>query len=83
MPAALRYKNVRYLLLKAKRMALTNAEFVELQQLRKAALSGRSVEFLLRVQKGLIRHIGLSNVTTAQIAEAQPEHPLSIIFTRI
>ena len=31
------YKNVRYLLLKAKRMAVTNAEFVELQQIRKAA----------------------------------------------
>ena len=31
------YKNVRYLLLKAKRMAVTNAEFVELQQVRKAA----------------------------------------------
>ena len=31
------YKNVRYLLLKAKRMAVTNAEFVELQQGRKAA----------------------------------------------
>src|SRR5580704_17904173 len=31
------YKNLRYLLLKAKRMAVTNAEFVELQQLRKAA----------------------------------------------
>ncbi len=31
------YKNVRYLLLKAKRMAVTNAEFVELQQARKAA----------------------------------------------
>jgi hypothetical protein len=31
------YKNVRYLLLKAKRMAVTNAEFVKLQQLRKAA----------------------------------------------
>jgi transposase len=31
------YKNVRYLLLKAKRMAVTNAKFVELQQTRKAA----------------------------------------------
>ena len=31
------YKNVRYLLLKAKRMAVANAEFVELQQVRKAA----------------------------------------------
>ena len=31
------YKNVRYLLLKAKRMAVTNAEFVELQQIKKAA----------------------------------------------
>jgi hypothetical protein len=31
------YKNVRYLLLKAKRMAVTNAEFVELLQIRKAA----------------------------------------------
>jgi transposase len=31
------YNNVRYLLLKAKRMAVTNAEFVELQQIRKAA----------------------------------------------
>ena len=31
------YKNVRYLLLKAKRMAVTNAEFVELQQVRRAA----------------------------------------------
>ena len=31
------YKNVRYLLLKAKRMAVTNAEFVELQQVTKAA----------------------------------------------
>src|SRR5579863_538904 len=31
------YKNARYLLLKAKRMAVTNAEFVELQQARKAA----------------------------------------------
>jgi transposase len=31
------YKNVRYLLLKAKRMAVTNAQFVELQQVRKAA----------------------------------------------
>jgi transposase len=31
------YKNVRYLLLKAKRMVVTNAEFVELQQIRKAA----------------------------------------------
>jgi transposase len=31
------YKNVRYLLLKAKRMAVTNAEFVEFQQVRKAA----------------------------------------------
>lgn len=31
------YKNTRYLLLKAKRMAVTNAEFVELQEVRKAA----------------------------------------------
>ncbi len=31
------YQNVRYLLLKAKRMAVTNAEFVELQRGRKAA----------------------------------------------
>jgi transposase len=31
------YKNVRYLLLKAKRMAVTNAEFVEFQQVKKAA----------------------------------------------
>ena len=31
------YKNVRYLLLKARRMAVTNAEFVEFQQVRKAA----------------------------------------------
>ncbi len=31
------YKNVRYLLLKAKRMAVSNAEFVEFQQVRKAA----------------------------------------------
>jgi transposase len=31
------YKNVRYLLLKAKRMVVTNAEFLELQQIRKAA----------------------------------------------
>ena len=31
------YKNIRYLLLKAKRMAVTNAEFVEFQQVRKAA----------------------------------------------
>src|ERR1700730_17423414 len=31
------YKNVRYLLLKAKRMAVTNAEFVDFQQGRKAA----------------------------------------------
>jgi transposase len=31
------YKNVRYLLLKAKRMAVTNAQFVELQRVRKAA----------------------------------------------
>jgi transposase len=31
------YKNVRYLLLKAKRMAVTNAKFVEFQQVRKAA----------------------------------------------
>ena len=31
------YKNVRYLLLKAKRMAVTNAEFVEFQQAKKAA----------------------------------------------
>ncbi len=31
------YKNVRYLLLKAKRMAVTNAQFVELQQIKKAA----------------------------------------------
>lgn len=31
------YKNVRYLLLKAKRVAVTNAEFVKLQQVRKAA----------------------------------------------
>ena len=31
------YKNIRYLLLKAKRMAVANAEFVELQQVRKAA----------------------------------------------
>jgi transposase len=30
------YKNTRYLLLKAKRMAVTNAQFVELQQVRKA-----------------------------------------------
>lgn len=30
-------KNVRYLLLKAKRMAVTNAELVELQQIRTAA----------------------------------------------
>jgi hypothetical protein len=31
------YKNIRYLLLKAKRMAVTNAEFVEFQQAKKAA----------------------------------------------
>ncbi len=31
------YKNVLYLLLKAKRMAVTNAQYVELQQVRKAA----------------------------------------------
>ena len=31
------YKNVRYLLLKAKRMAVINAEFVEFQQAKKAA----------------------------------------------
>jgi transposase len=31
------YKNVRYLLLKAKRMAVTNAQFVELQHVKKAA----------------------------------------------
>jgi transposase len=31
------YKNVRYLLLNAKRMAVTNAEFVEFQKVRKAA----------------------------------------------
>ena len=31
------YKNVRYLLLKAKRMAVTNLQFVELQRVRKAA----------------------------------------------
>jgi hypothetical protein len=31
------YKNFRYLLPKAKRMAVTIAEFVELQQVRKAA----------------------------------------------
>ncbi|HME08369.1 MAG TPA: transposase [Bryobacteraceae bacterium] len=31
------YKNVRYVLLKAKRMAITNLQFVELQQVRKAA----------------------------------------------
>lgn len=31
------YKNLRYLLLKSKRMAVTNAEFVELQEIRKAA----------------------------------------------
>lgn len=31
------YKNVRYLLLKAKRMAVTNAQFIELQQIKKAA----------------------------------------------
>jgi hypothetical protein len=31
------YKNIRYLPLKAKRMAVTNAESVELQPVRKAA----------------------------------------------
>jgi len=31
------YKNVRYLLRKTKRMAVTNAEYIELQQVRKAA----------------------------------------------
>ena len=31
------YRNVRYLLLKAKRMAVTNLQFVELQQVKKAA----------------------------------------------
>lgn len=31
------YKNVRYLLLKAKRMAVTNLQFVELQQVKKVA----------------------------------------------
>ena len=31
------YKNVRYLLLKAKRMAVTNAQFVEFQQVKKVA----------------------------------------------
>jgi hypothetical protein len=31
-------KNVRYLLLKAKRMAVTNAELVELQQIRKGGI---------------------------------------------
>ena len=31
------YKNVRYLLLKAKRMAVTNLQFVELERVRKAA----------------------------------------------
>jgi hypothetical protein len=31
------YKNVRYLLLKAKRMAVINAEFIELQQVKKPA----------------------------------------------
>ena len=31
------YKNLRYLLLKAKRIAVTNLQFVELQQVRKAA----------------------------------------------
>ena len=31
------YKNLRYLLLKAKRMAVTNLQFVELQQVKKAA----------------------------------------------
>jgi hypothetical protein len=31
------YKNVRYLLLKAKRMAVNNLQFVELQQVKKAA----------------------------------------------
>jgi len=31
------YKNMRYLLLKAKRMAVTNTEYVAFQKLRKAA----------------------------------------------
>ena len=31
------YQNIRYLLLKAKRMAVTNTEYVALQKLRKAA----------------------------------------------
>jgi len=31
------YKNMRYLLLKAKRMAATNTEYVALQQIAKAA----------------------------------------------
>jgi transposase len=31
------YKNTRYLLLKAKRMAVTNLQFVELQQVKKVA----------------------------------------------
>ena len=31
------YKNLRYLLLKAKRMAVTNTEFVAFQKIRKAA----------------------------------------------
>jgi hypothetical protein len=31
------YKNIRYLLLKAKRMAATNTEYVAIQKIKKAA----------------------------------------------
>jgi len=42
------YKNMRYLLLKARRMSVTNTEYVAFQKIRKAAQNATSYEFLRR-----------------------------------
>jgi hypothetical protein len=42
------YKNMRYLLLKAKRIAVTNTEYVAFQKTGKAAWNATSYEFLRR-----------------------------------
>src|ERR1700685_435836 len=45
------YKNLRYLLLKAKRLAAANPEFVAGHRIMKAAVNGHSDEFLRRAIK--------------------------------
>ena len=44
------YKNMRYLLLKAKRMAVTNTEYVIFQRIKKAAYNATPYEFSLRAE---------------------------------